>query len=462
MVDDRALQLLRGPVERRRIAAFARQKQRAEARKIVFGDEASFGILLADRAERGGCREQRFHAVAFDCAPIDAGIRRADRFALEEHRRAAGQQRRVADVGMAHDPADVGCGPENLARLHVVDRLHRIMEGHRMPAIVADHALGRAGGSRGVEDVERVGREHGHAIGRRCGRDRLVPVAVAARHEAAGELRALQDEAGGGLVLGDRDRGVEQRLVGHHFGALDAARGRKNGLRRAIVDAHGEFVCGKAAEHDRMHRPQPRAGEHRDERFGHHRHVDDDAVAFGDARRFEGPRQSRDFPLHLGIGEARDRAGDGAVVDHGKALPVAGGDMAVDRVPARIELAARKPARDRLGVCVEHAGRRADPIDALGDLAPEPLRIEPGTAVDFRVARHRSRPPRAFARVLVRRLEHCPERKPLGRAGAAAENKVRHSAAGGARKQGFCPHFCGLAVGSRPSAARAAQGRMRS
>ena len=43
-------------------------------------------------------------------------------------------------------------------------------------------------------------------------------------------LRALQDQAGVRLVLGELDRLVEQRLVGHDARALDAAAGREDQL----------------------------------------------------------------------------------------------------------------------------------------------------------------------------------------------------------------------------------------
>ena len=65
--------------------------------------------------------------------------------------------------------------------------------------------------------------------------------------------------------------------------ALDAAARRKDQLRLGILDAGREFFRGKAAEHHRMHRADPRAGQHRDHGFRHHRHIEDDAVALGDA-----------------------------------------------------------------------------------------------------------------------------------------------------------------------------------
>jgi hypothetical protein len=52
--------------------------------------------------------------------------------------------------------------------------------------------------------------------------------------------------------------------------------------RLGVVDPGGELLRGKAAEHHRMHRPDARAGEHRDNRFQHHRHVEDDAIPLAD------------------------------------------------------------------------------------------------------------------------------------------------------------------------------------
>ncbi|MEY9610320.1 hypothetical protein ABIF21_003194 [Bradyrhizobium elkanii] len=53
VVDDRHLQLLLGPLHRRRIGALAGEEQGAEAREIVIPDELALGVFLLDRAERG-------------------------------------------------------------------------------------------------------------------------------------------------------------------------------------------------------------------------------------------------------------------------------------------------------------------------------------------------------------------------------------------------------------------------
>ena len=86
-----------------------------------------------------------------------------------------------------------------------------------------------------------------------------------------------------GLCRDKLDRLVEQRLVRDDAAGLDAAARRQDDLRLAVVDAGRELLGREAAEHHRMNRADARAGEHRDHRLRHHRHVEDDAVALGDA-----------------------------------------------------------------------------------------------------------------------------------------------------------------------------------
>ena len=50
-------------------------------------------------------------------------------------------------------------------------------------------------------------------------------------------------------MLGQIDRRVEQRFVGDDARRLDAARRREDHQRLRIVDAGGEFLRRKSAEH---------------------------------------------------------------------------------------------------------------------------------------------------------------------------------------------------------------------
>ena len=82
-----------------------------------------------------------------------------------------------------------------------------------------------------------------------------------------------------GLTLDKPDRLVEQRLVLHDAAGLEPAARREDQFRFGVFDPGRQLLGGKAAEHHRMHRADPRAGQHRDHGFRHHRHIEDDAVA---------------------------------------------------------------------------------------------------------------------------------------------------------------------------------------
>ena len=357
-------------------------------------DVAAARVFLLDRAERGRRGEQRRDPVPRYDPPERAGIGGADRLALVDDRRVAVQQGRVADVAVADHPADVGGRPEDLARIHVVDVLHRPLQRHGMAAVVAHDALGLAGRARGVEDVERVGRGDRHAVGRLRAGERLVPVEIAAADQLGAGLRPGQDDAALGPVRGERDRAVQERLVGDHPAGLDAAGRRDHELGPGVVDPGRELGCCEAAEHDRMHSTDPRAAEHRDQGFRHHRHVDDDPVAVADALPAQHPGEARDLALQLPERQRPDRIRDRAVVDDRDLRAAPALDVAVDRVPAGVEAAAREPAIERRPAVVEDPVPAPVPLEGFRSLGPEAIRIVAGARVArLIVAAHAVPPP---------------------------------------------------------------------
>ncbi len=187
-------------------------------------------------------------------------------------------------------------------------------------------------------------------------------------------------------MVRELDREIEQRLVRHEAARLDAARGGEHELRLRVVDARGKLGRGEAAEHDGMDGAQPRAGEHRHHRFRHHRHVDEDAVAFPDTGRRERAGKKRHLVAQLAIGEGRFRVGDGAVVDERRLLGAAALDMAVEGIPAGVHAPAAEPAVKRRIGGVEHLVPTALPVDRLGRVAPESLGIGERAAPSFLVA----------------------------------------------------------------------------
>jgi hypothetical protein len=348
-------------------------------------------VFFLDGAERGRRREHGGAAVLGDHAPERAGIRRADRLALVEDRRAAVDERRIDDVAVTDHPADIGSRPIHLARIDAVEILHRPFERDHVAAIVTHHALRAPRRSRGVEDVERIGRLDRHAIVDRAGVDERViahlgPVVVAAGDQRRFRLRTLQDEAGVGLVLRERDRLVEQWLVGDDAAGLEAAACREDHLRLGVVDAGGEFARGEAAEHDRMNRADARAGEHADRCLRHHRHVEDDAVAFADAEIAQHGGEHLRLGHQAVIGDGALHPGERRIVDDRGLLAAPGVDVAVDRIEAGVADAADEPAAVNSRRRVENGFGLFEPVDSCGRFGPEALRVALPAGVDLVVA----------------------------------------------------------------------------
>ena len=375
MVDHRAVQDLFGPLQRIRVAALTREEEGPEMRQVTALEQLRLGVVTPDGPERGRRGEQRSDLVLLDDAPIDAGIRRADRLALEQDSRVAGKQRRIDDVGVADDPANVGGGPEHLARLHAIDVLHGPVQHHHVAAIVAHHALGLARRAGGVEDVERVQRAYRHAIRRLGFGDGLDPVDIAPLDHRRLALRPLEDDAEFGLVLGQLDGAVEQRLVFHHAPRLDAAGGGNHGLAGAVVDPDRELVGRKPAEDHRMHRAEPGAGKHGDRRLRNHRHVDDDPVALSDAPALERAGEGSNGVPQFAVGEGADRVGHRAVVDHRRLVAAACLDMAVKGVEAGVGHPVHEPAPGGRGLRFQDLRRSLVPVQVSSGFRPECLAL---------------------------------------------------------------------------------------
>ena len=137
--------------------------------------------------------------------PEGAGIGRADRLALVEHRRAAVQQRRVDDVGMADHPADIGGAEIDLAGLRrrrgsaSTRRARRGGRRCRAPRPSACRSCRRCRGCR-------AGRWRRPARRRRCAPAARAAATVSAQSwsrsgdEVAAHCGPLQDQAGLRLV----------------------------------------------------------------------------------------------------------------------------------------------------------------------------------------------------------------------------------------------------------------------
>ena len=267
--------------------------------------------------------------------------------------------------------------------LTVEDVLEREGGIEQVPGLVVLHALRHAGRARGVEDEQRVlGVELlRRTVGRGAGHHLVVPdvAAVAPRRLVAG---AAHHDAR------MRVRTGFQRLVGvslerHVAAAARAFVGGEHHPAVGIENAVAQRVRRESAEHDGVHRADPRAGEHRHRRLGHHRHVDADPVAFLHALGLEHVGELADLGVQLPEGDApllarpipfpEDRRLVAALLQ----MPVEAvpGDVHPGAVePPDVDIALEGPVRDLVPL--------PEPVDMLvRHVRPESVRILDRTPV---------------------------------------------------------------------------------
>ena len=124
-----------------------------------------------------------------------------------------------------------------------------------------------------------------------------------------------------------------------------------------------------------MDRAEARARQHRENRLGHRRHVDEHPIAAIDAQPAQRACQRRNPIEELVIGEGLDRARDGTVMNQGKLFSAPALDVPIDGVVAGIEHRAREPAHEGRARVVQHPIPPPGPRNGLGGRAPKGLRI---------------------------------------------------------------------------------------
>src|SRR5689334_795074 len=124
-----------------------------------------------------------------------------------------------------------------------------------------------------------------------------------------------------------------------------------------------------------MNRTDARASQHRNHRLGHHRHVDDDAIAPGDTVIAKCAGEQRDFVQELAIGIRFNDARDWTIVDESDLLGASILDVYVEQVVASVDEAACEPAVEGSLRRIEHVIPFFVPMNRLGGPGPETLGI---------------------------------------------------------------------------------------
>jgi len=181
---------------------------------------------------------------------------------------------------VANHPAQIGCRPVDITRPNAVDVFHSEAQGYGMAAIIPDHPFGLTRCAGRIQDIQRIGSGHRHIIGRQGIFHQGMPVVIPAFSQPGFGQGAVQHYAGFRRML-CRCPGFIH--YGHIFNDLvdlysSTCRDEEFGL--GIIDANGQLPGGKSAKDHGVDCPQAGAGQHGNNGFRHHGHVNDDAVAF--------------------------------------------------------------------------------------------------------------------------------------------------------------------------------------
>ena len=201
----------------------------------------AFRVPFAQFDEGANGRRRRVKdadLVRRDHAPETARIR-IGRNALENQLRTAAGQRPIGHIGMTRDPTDIGRTPEHIVRLEIEGPLHGQHGLQQIPRRGVLHALGLAGGTRGVEQKQRVlGLDPFRFTGLRLLRHRLMPPQITPRDHGASPARALiNNDACDGFATGHRQGLIHGRFKRNVLAATHLLVGRDDHHRAGIFDA---------------------------------------------------------------------------------------------------------------------------------------------------------------------------------------------------------------------------------
>ena len=129
--------------------------------------------------------------------------------------------------------------------------LHARGQRHRIATGVALNTLGLAGGAAGVNRVADGRRVQPLALhlGLHVLAAQRAPQMVAAFDNFHQGQVPVGQQHGLGLVAGQADRFVQQRLVGHHLAAARTGICADDELGRGVFNARSQRTAGKTAKH---------------------------------------------------------------------------------------------------------------------------------------------------------------------------------------------------------------------
>ena len=270
---------------------------------------------------------------------------------------------------MPRDPTDVGGTPIGVLVLEIEDPFRGHRRAEQISAGRVQHALRFAGTAGRIEDEQRMFGVEMHWIA--FGGDvlhQVVPPVVAIGNHLDRRAGAAHDDD----FLHRRrliQRRIDRRFEKHFFTASPAGIGGDDHFRLSIVIAVRNRFGAEAAEDDRVDRPDPSAGQHRDRQLRDHRHVQRHAVAGLHSEFLQNIRELANFAMQILISQ-HARVARFALPDDRSLVLVGAEQMPVEAVVRQIEFATDKPFRVRHR-SVEHLVPLLEPVEIRGHVPPE-------------------------------------------------------------------------------------------
>ena len=271
---------------------------------------------------------------------------------------------------MADYPADIGGRPVNIAGIDVIDIGHAPLQRNNTATGIAHHALGLPGGAGGIKNIQRMVGCHRHTFSRLGLCFCLVPVNIPPRHQLGCQLGSLHNDTGLRFVVRQLYRFIQQRLIGDYARRLDTTRGSHDNFRCSIINAHRQFIAGKAAKYHRMNSPDAGAGQHGNHRLWHHRHVYNDPISASHTALCQRPGKAGYPVQQFGVGNLLFTGGNRAVVADRHLLTTALLYLQIQRVETGIGHAIRVPAIKGRIAGIEHPSGSLIPENLLSGLFP--------------------------------------------------------------------------------------------
>ena len=192
------------------------------------------------------------------------------------------------------------------------------------------------------------------------------------RHVGAG---SSDDDHGRHVAL--LERGIDIALERNRLAAANAFIRGDHARSVAIDDPAMKAFRREAAEHDRVDRADPRAGEHRRRRFRDHRHIDHDAVAAIDPALLQKVGEAASLFIELAVGPIVALPRLVGFEDDGDAVTMPR-EMPVEAIDRQVELPIGIPLDVEIAVVerpVAGFGRKSVPGEAPRLVEPEAVGI---------------------------------------------------------------------------------------